>query len=198
MMMYQQGDASAFEVLYSRHKGPVYRFVLRQCNNQHTTDELFQDIWMKLIQRRERKGSIYEVALVGGNGMKMDPLRYQPESQQYTNTAELAFLRLRYKAPESDTSQLLEWNISKDEIASNVANTSTAFRFAAAVAAFGQKLRGGEQLGEFQYRDVFQLAQTSRGNDPFGYRGEFISLVNLAESLTTPDPTVEPRVGLMK
>ena len=57
MMLYQQGDASAFEILYSRHKGPVYRFVLRQCGDQHTSDELFQDIWMKLIQRREQ----YEV-----------------------------------------------------------------------------------------------------------------------------------------
>ena len=142
--------------------------------------------------------AIYEVALVGSNGMKMDPLRYQPETEQYTNTADLAFLRLRYKAPESDTSQLLEWNISKDEITTNVANTSTAFRFAAAVAAFGQLLRGGEQLDQFQFEDIIRLAQTSRGDDPFGYRGEFISLVNLADSLSSPGPTVESRVGFME
>jgi len=54
MIMYKQGDASAFDVLYTRHKGGVYRFVLRQCGNRSTTDELFQDIWMKLIQHRER------------------------------------------------------------------------------------------------------------------------------------------------
>jgi len=52
MMMYQAGDAAAFEVLYSRHKGGVYRYVLRQCGNRSTTDELFQDVWMKLIQNR--------------------------------------------------------------------------------------------------------------------------------------------------
>lgn len=54
MIMYQQGDALAFETLYSRHKDPVYRFVLRQCGNRHTSDELFQDIWMKLIQKRQQ------------------------------------------------------------------------------------------------------------------------------------------------
>lgn len=50
MLLYQQGDAAAFEILYSRHKGPVYRYVLRQCHEQETANELFQDIWMKLIQ----------------------------------------------------------------------------------------------------------------------------------------------------
>jgi RNA polymerase sigma-70 factor (ECF subfamily) len=54
MMMYQQGDASAFEVLYTRHKGGVYRYVLRQCDNRSVTEELFQDIWMKLIQHRDQ------------------------------------------------------------------------------------------------------------------------------------------------
>jgi RNA polymerase sigma-70 factor, ECF subfamily len=57
MMLYREGDASAFEVLYMRHKGPLYRFVLRQCSDRNTAEELFQEIWMNLIQGRER----YEV-----------------------------------------------------------------------------------------------------------------------------------------
>lgn len=52
MMMYRNGDAPAFAVLYSRHKDAIYRYLLRQCGNRSTTDELFQDIWMKLIQNR--------------------------------------------------------------------------------------------------------------------------------------------------
>jgi RNA polymerase sigma-70 factor (ECF subfamily) len=52
MLLYKQGDAAAFEVLYTRHKGPVFRYVLRQCGDRQVSEELFQDIWMKLIQGR--------------------------------------------------------------------------------------------------------------------------------------------------
>lgn len=57
MLAYGRGDAAAFEVLYARHKGPVYRYILRQCDSRDITDELFQDVWMKLIQVRAQ----YEV-----------------------------------------------------------------------------------------------------------------------------------------
>ena len=57
MIKYQRGDAQAFEMLYTRHKGRLYRYLLRQCGNQSIADELFQDVWMKLIGARER----YEV-----------------------------------------------------------------------------------------------------------------------------------------
>ncbi|MGY8815781.1 MAG: sigma-70 family RNA polymerase sigma factor [Gammaproteobacteria bacterium] len=52
MLLYKEGDASAFERLYVRHKVPVYRFILRQCGDRSTSDELFQDVWMKLIQAK--------------------------------------------------------------------------------------------------------------------------------------------------
>ncbi len=51
MMSYGAGDAEAFEILYQRYKGPLYRFILRQCGQQ-TVDELFQDIWLKVINAR--------------------------------------------------------------------------------------------------------------------------------------------------
>ena len=51
MMSYGAGDADAFEILYQRYKTPLYRFVLRQCG-QLTVDELFQDIWLKVIKSR--------------------------------------------------------------------------------------------------------------------------------------------------
>jgi RNA polymerase sigma-70 factor (ECF subfamily) len=57
MLNYQQGNAAAFEVLYQRHKGGVYRYLLAKCYRQEIAEELFQDVWMKLIAARDR----YEV-----------------------------------------------------------------------------------------------------------------------------------------
>jgi RNA polymerase sigma-70 factor (ECF subfamily) len=51
MLSYCNGDADAFEVLYQRHKGPLYRFILRQ-SGQQFVEELFQDIWLKVINSR--------------------------------------------------------------------------------------------------------------------------------------------------
>ena len=54
MSAYRDGDAGAFDVLYGRHKGGVYRYLLRQCRDRAVADELFQDVWMNLIRARER------------------------------------------------------------------------------------------------------------------------------------------------
>ena len=51
MLSYCNGDADAFEILYQRHKGPLYRFILRQ-SGQEFVEELFQDIWLKVINSR--------------------------------------------------------------------------------------------------------------------------------------------------
>lgn len=56
MVRYRNGDTAAFEVLYSNHKGPLYRYVLRQCD-ESLAEEIFQDIWIKLINARDK----YEV-----------------------------------------------------------------------------------------------------------------------------------------
>ncbi|MET0203212.1 MAG: RNA polymerase sigma factor [Casimicrobiaceae bacterium] len=52
MLSYASGDAAAFDALYARHKGGVYRYLLRHCGNAGTADELFQDIWMNVIRVR--------------------------------------------------------------------------------------------------------------------------------------------------
>jgi len=52
MLAYANGEAAAFDVLYARHKGGVYRYVLRHSGNAGTADELFQDIWMNAIRVR--------------------------------------------------------------------------------------------------------------------------------------------------
>lgn len=54
MARYRDGDTDAFETLYQRNKGPLYRYLLRQCGKTQASDELFQDIWMKIIQSRMR------------------------------------------------------------------------------------------------------------------------------------------------
>ena len=53
MLAYAAGDAAAFDTLYARHKGGVYRYLLRQCRQPGVADELFQDVWMNLIRARE-------------------------------------------------------------------------------------------------------------------------------------------------
>ena len=53
MLAYGRGEAAAFDRLYARHKGGVYRYVLRHCGNAGIADELFQDIWMSVIRVRE-------------------------------------------------------------------------------------------------------------------------------------------------
>jgi RNA polymerase sigma factor (sigma-70 family) len=52
MLAYAAGDAAAFDALYARHKGGVYRYLLRQCRQGGIADELFQDVWMNLIRAR--------------------------------------------------------------------------------------------------------------------------------------------------
>lgn len=52
MLRYGDGDATAFEALYRRHRGPLYRFLLRQVANASTAEELFQDVWMRVVNSR--------------------------------------------------------------------------------------------------------------------------------------------------
>ena len=101
---------------------------------------------------------------------------------------ELAHLRLRYKEPEGNVSKLLEWPLQRKEIQTDIARTSETFRFAAAVAGFGQLLKGGKYTTDFGYGNVAQLARGAKGDDRFGYRDEFLALVKTAESLSTTPP----------
>ena len=52
MLAYVAGDAVAFDALYARHRGGVYRYLLRQCRHGGIADELFQDVWTNLIRAR--------------------------------------------------------------------------------------------------------------------------------------------------
>ena len=130
--------------------------------------------------------ALYEISLQGSKGNYSDPLRYTNTAsvlQKKSTQAELAFLRLRYKEPDSDKSSLIEMPIERQLLQTTLAKSSDNFRFSAAVAAFAQQLRGARYLKNYNFDNTLELAQHSRGKDPFGYRGEFLGLVRLAKSL---------------
>jgi len=130
--------------------------------------------------------ALYEISLIGSNGAYVDPLRYaQAPGADTRHKDEIALLRLRYKQADADTSELVERPVKTADIVNTLEKTSERFRFSASVAGFGQLLRGGKFTDSYQYDDVLELARNARGPDAFGYRGEFISLVNLAKSLQT-------------
>ncbi|MEE4376553.1 MAG: RNA polymerase sigma factor [Candidatus Competibacteraceae bacterium] len=52
MLRYRNGETAAFEQLYVRHKGALYRYCLRQCSTTAVAEELFQDVWLKVINAR--------------------------------------------------------------------------------------------------------------------------------------------------
>jgi len=140
--------------------------------------------------------ALYEIVPAGNKG-HVDPLRYgsqqeigAPLNKSVGKAGEIANVRLRYKKPDSDSSQLLEYPVAKSSVVSN-GQMSADFRFAASVAAFGQLLRGGKYVGNFSYSDVVALAKGALSEDNEGYRREFVSLVKLADTLA---PSQE-RVG---
>ncbi len=130
--------------------------------------------------------ALYEISLVGGKGQSVDELRYSNKNtilSKNSKTGELAFLKIRYKTPNQDKSKLLSYALTAKSIINKIESTSDRFRFSAAVAAFGQMLKGGTYIKEYSYKDVLTMARNARGKDYFGYRGEFIKLVNLVKSL---------------
>ena len=138
-----------------------------------------------------RVTALYEISLVGGKGDRLSDRRYPENSTNFENSGttdvrdtdfdhELAHLRIRYKLPQESTSRLIEAPIMDSGIN---AHGSDSFEFAAAVAAFGQKLRGGKYLNDYSYADIAQLAAAARGKDQQGYRSEFMQLVKLAGAL---------------
>lgn len=126
--------------------------------------------------------ALYEITLAGSQATAIDPLRYgQPAAGADASAAdELAFLRLRYKRPGEDASQLIERPVRQGEMS---AQASERLRFAAAVAGFADALRGGRHLGSYQLDDLGRLAAGARGEDRYGYRGEFLQLLELARVL---------------
>lgn len=113
---------------------------------------------------------------------KVDDLKYQKKEKMTlkpTGSDELLTVKLRYKAPDKDVSRKMELPFVDNKGDS----VSSDFRFASAVAMFGQLLRDSEFKGTADYDKVIKLAKQGLNNDERGYRREFIRLVEAAKGL---------------
>lgn len=121
--------------------------------------------------------AIFEVTPVDSDAVLTDALRYA-QAEAVSPSEELGFLKLRYKRPGEDTSTLIETPILPSD-----APLQGEAAFAAAIAGFGSLLRGVDYTGDWTYADAIALANANRGDDPFGYRTEAVTLMRLAETL---------------
>jgi Ca-activated chloride channel family protein len=143
--------------------------------------------------------ALYEITPVGSKARSVDPLRYAPEEEGMETKLvspnpmanEYGFLKVRYKLPNESKSKLLSTPITKSNEFGVINDPDQIFlkravpndvRFAAAVAAYAQLLRGDVSEDEFSFDDVIKLAKGARGDDAFGYRSEFLNMVRLAKS----------------
>ena len=131
--------------------------------------------------------ALYEVVPAGlPVPRSVDPLRYQPTAEPPPPVEavpgafedELLYVKVRYKDPDGSESRLLA-----HAVADRARSPSPSFRFAAAVAGFGMLLRDSPHSGGLTPDDVITLAERGRGDDPRGYRGEFIRLVEAVRDL---------------
>jgi len=127
--------------------------------------------------------ALYEIIPAGVKSKylkKAEKLKYQGKSTGSTST-ELLTVKLRYKKPDVDKSKLME--IPVDINSSDIENKSMAFQFAAGVAQFGMLLRNSEFKQKSGYNDVIKLVKNNLGNDPNGYRTEFLNLVKKVKNM---------------
>jgi Ca-activated chloride channel family protein len=128
--------------------------------------------------------AIYEIAPVGSAAKLIEERRYdapagRASADRRGKATEYGFLKIRYKLPNGEQSRLLEQPILVD------AGVPAALRkdvdFSTAVAGFAQLLRGGQYAGSLSFEDVIRRAQGAVGEDPYGYRAEFVQLVRKAQ-----------------
>lgn len=138
--------------------------------------------------------ALYEIVPVGSDARLSDPLRYGGEPKPTEGAAardqEIAHLRIRYKLPGETASKLIERTIANADVTVEFASLPDDLRFAAAVAGYGQILKASPYIKDFDLKDVIDIANGAKGEDPFGYRAEFVSLARLAETaqgLPTPE-----------
>jgi Ca-activated chloride channel homolog len=123
------------------------------------------------------------VLMTDSEDKRKDALRYQTtEMVAQNNAKELAFVKMRYKKPLRFKSSLLSQSIDNQIL--SLEKTSDNFRFAAAVAAFGQVIKESAYKGDFDYRKIIDLAESAKGSDTEGYRQEFINLVEKCIEIT--------------
>jgi len=131
--------------------------------------------------------ALYEIIPVGVESefFKIDELKYQTSKIDPSahKSDELMTIKLRYKKPDGEVSKLITHPLVDNNIP--LAKTSENFRWSTSVAAFGMLLRDSEYVKGFTYDDVLQQAQSAKGNDPEGYRIEFINMVKSFGAVAT-------------
>jgi len=112
-----------------------------------------------------------------------DELKYQNRtlSDAAKNDPDWMTVKLRYKQPNADKSQLIVQTCRDENLTWN--SSSENFRFSAAVASFGLLLRDSQYKGNLDYKTVAKWIRYNRGKDEHGYRSELLGLVELAETL---------------
>jgi Ca-activated chloride channel family protein len=132
--------------------------------------------------------ALYEITAPGSASRLVDDLRYGDAGPAPGSAGdELAFLRIRYKLPGASESRLIEQPILASARTTFEAAPADA-RFATAVAAFGQLLHNDPNVGNMTLADVQRIARAARGEDAFGYRSEFLRLVQVAETASALEP----------
>lgn len=122
--------------------------------------------------------ALYEIVSVNASTTAplIDPLKYTTLS--LNKSSDLLNVKLRYKKPGEDTSILLTQSIRNDQH-----NASSNLWFASAVAEFGMLLRDSEFKGQSSYTQAMDRAKANKGDDDYGYKDEFIRLVQMADML---------------
>ena len=140
--------------------------------------------------------ALYELTLADAKAPSVDDLRYtspeQTRRKRDDRTAELAHVKLRYKAPTGDRSKLVSRVVQQRDAQADITATSNNYRFAASAAAFGQLLRNSHYTAKFTFQDAAQLAKTARGRDENGYRREFEQLLLSASELAAVQRVSDP------
>lgn len=133
--------------------------------------------------------ALYEIIPAGEKipgAPSVDPLKYQTPEPVVSGapvSGDLLTIKLRFKQPDGDKSQLLEVALPSPESVTPFDQASSDFRFAAAVAAFGMKLRSSPDAGNITWDDMLQIARNALGDDPGSYRAEFLTLIEAAKRL---------------
>lgn len=127
--------------------------------------------------------ALYEIIPADASGIdsNVDNLKYQTttSNQAAMSSNELVNVKLRYKEPTGNTSQLIVKPVMDNKVA--FAQSSNNFRFSSAVAGFGMLLRDSKFKGDISYQNLIEIAKHAKGKDLEGYRSEFVQLVEKAE-----------------
>jgi Ca-activated chloride channel family protein len=133
--------------------------------------------------------ALYEIvpAGVAMDLPSVDPMIYQRAPAARGNADELMTVKIRYKDPDGDTSRLMTTAVKN-----RTGELTPRVGFASAVAEYGMLLRSSAHKGGATWQQAADLARSYRGDDPDGYRAEFVRLIQLASALG-PDPATTAR-----